>query len=155
MPEDKIHATDTFPEKAITGIAPDETTPAASLPSPIEAPIQALTSQPPTASVPPPQPPRLLSVVDERFWPSIPDDIAGAFRLELSIGTNGRITDIKPLCDGDTCIAARAYAEVVRTWTFTPAEAEGHPVPGRLLLDFDVAPGNNDRDRDTDHTPRQ
>ncbi len=82
--------------------------------------------------------PQLLTEVDPSHWPALPDTPSGVFRLELGIGSGGRVERIVPLCEPALCAAAERYAEIVREWQFQPAEALGRPMPSRLTLEFQV-----------------
>ncbi|MBS0348518.1 MAG: hypothetical protein JSR69_18895 [Proteobacteria bacterium] len=82
--------------------------------------------------------PELISYVDEKRWPRLPGIHAGSFRLQLYIGADGVVKQVRPDCEEDLCEAARIYTEIVSEWRFLPGEVLGTQVPSQLTLEFQV-----------------
>jgi hypothetical protein len=81
---------------------------------------------------------RLLTPVDDKDWPQLPELTSGRFELELFIGSDGRVQAVVPRCEESLCPAAEAYAEVVRDWDFEPAARDGQLVTAHLRISFDL-----------------
>jgi hypothetical protein len=54
--------------------------------------------------------------------------------LQVSIDENGRVTDAIPLGKEGLNVLTRVVANTVRTWRFSPAKIDGHPVPSQQVI---------------------
>lgn len=109
------------------------------------APRPATTAPPPAEPGPPYFPtfaltrvPALLTTVSPDDWPSTPGAPSGSFQIELDIGADGRVMQLRSICEPRMCEAAAIYCGTLTGWRFVPAEILGHPVPSRIRIEFEL-----------------
>ncbi len=125
-------AEQTAPSKKIgkreaTPPAPEPVAPSPAEPSPPYFPTFALTRAP-----------TLLTTVSPDDWPSTPGAPSGSFQIELDIGADGRVMQLRSICEPRMCEAAAIYCGTLTSWRFVPAEILGHPVPSRIRIEFEL-----------------
>jgi hypothetical protein len=106
---------------------PVATAPSPAEPSPPYFPTFALTRVP-----------TLLTTVSPDDWPSTPGAPSGSFQIELDIGADGRVMQLRSICEPRMCEAAAIYCGTLTGWRFVPAEILGHPVPSRIRIEFEL-----------------
>jgi hypothetical protein len=82
--------------------------------------------------------PTLLTTVSPEDWPSTPGAPSGSFQIELDIGADGRVMQLRSICEPRMCEAAAIYCGTLTGWRFVPAEILGHPVPSRIRIEFEL-----------------
>jgi hypothetical protein len=82
--------------------------------------------------------PTLLTTVSPDDWPSTPGAPSGSFQIELDIGADGRVMQLRSICEPRMCEAAAIYCGTLTGWRFVPAEILGHPVPSRIRIEFEL-----------------
>jgi hypothetical protein len=80
----------------------------------------------------------LLTTVSPDDWPSTPGAPSGSFQIELDIGADGRVMQLRSICEPRMCEAAAIYCGTLTSWRFVPAEILGHPVPSRIRIEFEL-----------------
>lgn len=114
-------------EAATPATKPVATAPPPAAPSPPYFPAFALTRAP-----------TLLSTVSPDDWPSTPGAPSGSFQIELDIGADGRVMQLRSICEPRMCEAAAIYCGTLTGWRFVPAEILGHAVPSRIRVEFEL-----------------
>lgn len=82
--------------------------------------------------------PTLTTEVSPEDWPSTPGAPSGRFRIEVDVGTDGRVMRVNPICEPQMCEAASIYAGSILGWRFAPAEILGHRVSSRIHVEFEI-----------------